>query len=96
MAFAAVDVPDTTADFIVIEEWTATEHMQAAAERAGLGFMAWTVNDESGMREHLRRGTDGIITDHPDQVVALRGEMQHETGLSDVLIDALSRFVTFV
>ncbi|MFA5607459.1 MAG: glycerophosphoryl diester phosphodiesterase membrane domain-containing protein [Leucobacter sp.] len=96
MAFAAVDVPDTTADFIVIEEWTATEQMQAAAERAGLGFMAWTLNDAPGMREHLRRGTDGIITDHPDQVVELRGEMQQETGLSDVLIDALSRFVTFV
>ncbi|MGJ0202582.1 glycerophosphodiester phosphodiesterase family protein [Leucobacter sp. gxy201] len=96
MAFAAVDVPDTPADFIVVEEWTATEKMQRAAIASGYGFMAWTVNDENGMREHLRRGTDGIISDHPDEVLALRDEMQQQTGLMPVLADALSRFVTII
>lgn len=96
MAFAAVDVPDTPADFIVVEEWSATEKMQDAAVRAGLGFMTWTVNDEPGMREHLRRGSDGVITDHPDIALRLREEMQQETGLADVLVDAMTRFVTVV
>lgn len=96
MAFAGGGVPDTPANFIVVEEWTATEAMQQAAEAAGLGFYVWTVNSEPGIREHLRRGTDGIITDHPDTAVSARDEMQHETGLAEVLLDALTRFVTVV
>ncbi len=93
MAFAAVDVPDTPADFIVIEEWSATQDMQDSATAAGLGFFAWTVNDEKGMRELLRRDIDGIITDHPDAALQLRTEMQQQQGLADTLLDALSRFV---
>ena len=93
MAFAGGDIPDTPADFIVVEEWTATSEMQEAAARAGLGFKVWTVNEIAGMREHLRRDTDGIISDRPDQVLAAREEMQEESGLADVLLDALTRFV---
>ncbi|QZY53151.1 glycerophosphodiester phosphodiesterase family protein [Leucobacter tenebrionis] len=96
MAFAAVAAPNTPADFIVPEEWSATDELQRSAEEAGLGFMVWTVNDEPGMRELLRRGVDGIISDHPDEVLELRAGMQQETGLTDVLIDALARFVTVV
>lgn len=93
MPFAGMGVPDTLADFIVVEEWSATEDLQRDVERAGLGFLVWTVNEESAMREHLRRDTDGIITDHPDVALAARAEMDEETGLADTLIDALRRFV---
>lgn len=96
MAFAAVEAPVTPADFIVVEEWSATAKMQRSAYDSGLGFMTWTVNDEAGMREHLRRDTDGMITDHPDTALALRAEMQDETGLADVLVDTITRFVTVV
>ncbi|KAM9863094.1 glycerophosphodiester phosphodiesterase family protein [Leucobacter sp. BZR 635] len=94
MAFAAVEAPNTIADMIVVEQWTASEEVQRSAERAGLSFFAWTVNDIASMRDHLRRGTDGIITDHPDEVVRLRGEMAERPGLAAVLFDALARFVT--
>ncbi|MGK0714849.1 glycerophosphoryl diester phosphodiesterase membrane domain-containing protein [Leucobacter sp. W1153] len=93
MAFAGLGVPDTSADFVVIEEWSATQEMQDAAEKAGLGFMAWTVNDEKGIRELLRRDVDGIITDHPDRVLQARTEIREEQGLADTLLDALTRFV---
>lgn len=93
LAFAGLGVPDTPADFLVIEEWSATQEMQDAAAQAGLGFFSWTVNDEAGMRELLRRDADGIITDHPDQALAARSEMQEEQGLAGVLLDALTRFV---
>jgi glycerophosphoryl diester phosphodiesterase len=96
MAFAGAGVPDTPADFIVVEEWTATDRMQDATWNAGLGFLVWTVNDDAGMHEHLRRNSDGIITDRPDRALGIRDEMQQETGLSGVLIDALTRFVTVV
>ena len=94
MAFAAVDVPRTDADMLVVEQWTAGEEIQRAAEAAGLGFFTWTVNDTASMRDHLRRGTDGIITDSPDEVLRLRGEMEEHSGLAAVLFDALGRFVT--
>jgi glycerophosphoryl diester phosphodiesterase len=93
LAFAGVDIPDTVADFIVIEQWSATQEMQEAAAKKGLGFFSWTVNDEAGLRELLRREADGIITDHPDVALAARDEMHEETGLSGILIDALVRFV---
>ena len=35
MAFAGGGIPDTIADFIVVEEWTATVAMQDAARSAG-------------------------------------------------------------
>lgn len=94
MAFAAVEAPETIADMIVVEEWTASEAVQHSAERAGLAFFTWTVNDLAGIRDHLRRGTDGIITDHPDEVLRLRGEMRERPGMAAVLFDALSRFTT--
>ncbi|WP_162182032.1 glycerophosphoryl diester phosphodiesterase membrane domain-containing protein [Arthrobacter sp. PAMC 25486] len=93
MAFAAVDVPDTVADFIVVEEWTATPAMQHAANRAGLGFMVWTANDEERQQEYLRRDVDGIITDRPDTALSSRSSMHGESGLAPVLLDALKRFV---
>src|SRR5690606_2925212 len=60
MAFAAETAPDTPADFIVVEQWTATDHMHNSAKRAGLGFWVWTVNDEADYRKYLRDGVDGI------------------------------------
>lgn len=94
MAFAAVEAPRTSADMIVVEQWTATERIQRSAQRNGLGFLVWTVNDTPSMRDHLRRGTNGIVTDHPDAALRLREEMREHTGLAAVLFDALGRFVT--
>ncbi|UOR01012.1 glycerophosphoryl diester phosphodiesterase membrane domain-containing protein [Leucobacter allii] len=96
MPFAGGDVPDTAADFIVVEQWTATRAMQDDAWNAGLGFMAWTVNDDAGIREHLRRDTDGIITDHPDLALSTREQIDEESGLADALLDTITRFVTVV
>lgn len=93
LAFAGIDVPETVADFVVIEEWSATPHLQDAAKREGLGFFSWTVNDENGIRDLIRRDADGIITDHPDLAVQARTEMREEKGLAGVLLDTLTRFV---
>ncbi len=93
LAFAGIDIPSTEADFVVVEQWSATQEMQDAAHRAGLGFFSWTVNEEYQIRELLRRNADGIITDRPDAALDARREMQQETGLAGTLVDALTRFV---
>lgn len=44
--------------------------------REGLPVWVWTVNTASRLRWLLSLGVDGIITDHPDRAVALRGQVQ--------------------
>lgn len=94
MAFAANEAPDTPADFIVVEQWTASDRVHESAKRAGLGFWVWTVNDEPSYREYLRNGVDGIVSDRPDLILEARSEMTEETGLAGTLLDAFTRWVT--
>lgn len=96
MAFAADQAPSTPADFIVVEQWTASERVQRSAHEAKLGFMVWTVNDEAGTREHLRRGADGIVTDRPDLVLAERTQIAEQQGVAATLFDALQRSVALL
>ena len=95
MPFAGEGLPETSADFIVVEEWTATKNVQAAAADAGLGFVVWTVDDPDNQREKLRRGVHGIITDKPVQALASRESMREETGMTHVLLDIMTSFLTF-
>ena len=96
MAFAGIAAPDTPADFIVVEEWTASDTLHRSAQDAGLAFMVWTVNTEPAIKTFMRQGVDGIITDHPDTALSARSSMQDETGLADALIDLIDRFVVVI
>lgn len=96
MALAGVGVPETSADFLVVEEWSYERDLFEQAKSAGLGLMVWTVNEDQTMRTLLRDDVDGIITDLPSEAVRVRSDMQDEIGFSDVLIDAIMRTVTFI
>lgn len=96
LPFAGGGVPQTSADFIVVEQASATESMQRAAREAGLGFFTWTINDEGTQRDHLRRNVDGLISDRPDTAIDSRTEMSEETGLAGALLDMVTRFVRIV
>ena len=41
--------------------------------RSGAHVYYWTVNEISEMKELLRRGADGILTDYPNRLASLRG-----------------------
>ena len=94
LPIAVGGVPETSADFIVVEEWSANSSIQQQAEDEGLGFFAWTINTDTGQRQYLRRGVDGIITDRPDWALDSREEMAAEVGTTQKLLDALRSFVT--
>jgi glycerophosphoryl diester phosphodiesterase len=49
----------------------ATSTSVAAAHDLGLEIHAWTINDESEMRNLLALGIDGIISDYPARLLAL-------------------------
>ncbi len=93
MPFAAIGAPDTLADFLVLEESSATPAMRKHARDAGLGYAVWTVEDEDAMRFRFREGADAIITDHPDVALELRDKMAEQTGLAGRLHDMMLRFM---
>lgn len=48
-----------------------TEDFVTSARERGLEVHAWTVNDEERMRELIRMGVGGIITDRPDLLLSI-------------------------
>lgn len=43
---------------------------------AGISINVWTVNEEEDMRAMLRLGVDGIMTNYPDKLAAIRQEYE--------------------
>ena len=41
----------------------------------GMKIYTWTVNEEADMRDMLRRGVDGVITNHPDVLCRVAEEL---------------------
>ena len=58
-----------------------TPALVAQAHRAGLRVHAWTVDRLSEARRLIRMGVDGLVTNRPDRLRALRGGLAH-TGAS--------------
>ena len=96
MPFAALGVPETLANFLVLEESSATSSMREYVDDAGLGYFVWTVDDPEQIRLRLREGVDAIITDHPDKALKEREAIQEESGLAGRLHDLMLSFITVV
>ncbi|MBD8043812.1 glycerophosphoryl diester phosphodiesterase membrane domain-containing protein [Arthrobacter sp. Sa2BUA2] len=93
MAVAGVAAPDTTVDFIVVEEASYTDAVRESAWAKGMEIYVWTVNGTGSIRNMLRDNVDGIITDHPDAALRDRGAMGPGELMSTKLYDAVMRFV---
>ena len=93
LAVAGVAAPQTTADFIVVEEASYTDAVRESAWADGKDVYVWTVNGSDAIRGMLRDGVDGIITDHPDVALRDRQGMGPDEPMSSKLYDALMRFV---
>lgn len=91
MPFAGGGVPDTPADFLVVEEWSTSDRLQREIEDAGLGFFVWTVNEDN-IRTYLRRDA-GIITDIQSRRSTPQANPRRRRTRRDTLVDALSSFV---
>jgi glycerophosphoryl diester phosphodiesterase len=64
----ALQVPERIGDFEVI-----TPPLLEDAHRRNLRVHAWTVNEEAEMQRLIGMGVDGIMSDRPDRLLALRG-----------------------
>jgi glycerophosphoryl diester phosphodiesterase len=61
-----------THDCIGPEQHSVTAQLIARAHHAGVGVLAWTVNDRGVMDRLTRQGIDGLITDRPRIAQALQ------------------------
>lgn len=61
------------ADFLHPYFYGVRPEMVAGAHAADMKVNAWTVNEPLQIDAMLRAGVDGIITNHPDRVLARRG-----------------------
>ncbi len=93
LAVAGVASPQTTADFIVVEEASYTAAVRESAWADGKEVYVWTVNGGDAIRSMLRDNVDGIITDHPDVALRDRNSMGTDEFMSSKLYDAVMRFV---
>ncbi|WP_165355094.1 glycerophosphoryl diester phosphodiesterase membrane domain-containing protein [Nocardioides oleivorans] len=65
-------LPATSADFVVVEDWSFSDRIRREGRDAGKDVWVWTVNDSGLLRSYIRRGVDGIITDRVGSAVADR------------------------
>jgi hypothetical protein len=50
-----------------------------SAHAAGLTFWPWTIDDTSSMRAYIAKKVDGIITNYPQDLIALESPTSIET-----------------
>lgn len=80
-------LPDTTADFVVVEDWSYSDSMAEQGHAAGIPVYVWTVNDGGLIRDYLRRGVDGMITDRVPSAVTSRELVGRLTNPVSILLD---------
>jgi glycerophosphoryl diester phosphodiesterase len=68
-------IDDGTADILSPKYVNLTEADVEQLRRRKVPVIPWTVNDPADIRRMIRWGVDGIISDHPDRVIAACEEL---------------------
>ncbi|MBC1486224.1 glycerophosphodiester phosphodiesterase [Listeria seeligeri] len=66
------NLPKTSADFIVLEDFSINKRLLTQAKQNEKMVFVWTVNKEKLMQMYLRKNIDGIITNYPVKAIQLR------------------------
>ncbi len=81
------DANDVAADWLIVEETSASEDLIEEAHQAGKGVMVWTINDDDSMKKFMYSGVDAIITDEVPTMVKLLNE-RWQLSKNDLLFNA--------
>ncbi|MEG0295006.1 glycerophosphodiester phosphodiesterase [Enterococcus sp.] len=76
------NLPKTSADMVVIEEFSLNQRLMEQARDQGKGIMVWTVNQENLVRRAFGLNVDGIITNEPSKAFAIRETFDQERTLA--------------
>ncbi|MDJ0839142.1 MAG: glycerophosphodiester phosphodiesterase [Acidobacteriota bacterium] len=66
---SALQIPDVHEGFVIV-----TPRFVKTAHQRGLAVHVWTVNDKQTMHRLIDMGVDGIVTDFPDRLLAVKAE----------------------
>lgn len=72
VGFQVGDLPATTTDAVVIEDWSFHDRMLTEAHAQGRDLYVWTVNDLDPLSDHLAGDVDAIITDEVGRAAETR------------------------
>ncbi len=61
---------------VLVRAERVTPKLIGEIREGGLKAIAWTVNDPKRMRELIRAGIDGIITDYPERLESVIAEIE--------------------
>lgn len=83
------NLPTTSADFIVIEEFSLNTRIVEQARKKEKGIMAWTINQEDLVRRALSLNIDGIITNEPSEAKRIRQAFEEKRTFVERVQDLL-------
>ncbi|MBC1973543.1 glycerophosphodiester phosphodiesterase [Listeria welshimeri] len=75
------NLPKTSADFIVLEDFSINKRLLTQAKQNNKNVFVWTVNKEKLMQMYLRKNIDGIITNYPKKAIELRDSLNKNDSL---------------
>ncbi|EAG9220817.1 glycerophosphodiester phosphodiesterase [Listeria monocytogenes] len=75
------NLPKTSADFIVLEDFSINQRLLTQAKQNNKMVFVWTVNKEKLMQMYLRKNVDGIITNYPKKAIELRDSFSENDSL---------------
>ncbi|EAC8433209.1 glycerophosphodiester phosphodiesterase [Listeria monocytogenes] len=75
------NLPKTSADFIVLEDFSTNQRLLTQAKQNNKMVFVWTVNKEKLMQMYLRKNVDGIITNYPKKAIELRDSFSENDSL---------------
>ncbi|MBC2118980.1 glycerophosphoryl diester phosphodiesterase membrane domain-containing protein [Listeria marthii] len=75
------NLPKTSADFIVLEDFSINKRLLTQAKQNNKMVFVWTVNKEKLMQMYLRKNVDGIITNYPKKAIELRESFNKNDSL---------------
>jgi glycerophosphoryl diester phosphodiesterase len=90
MMFNLGHAPETTADFVVMQELSYTQDLLDEVHAAGKSLLLWSVDDVPTMQNSLRDNVDGLISYKPDVVEQQRAEVEADTSVAD-RVDSYAR-----
>lgn len=90
IAMSIGGVPAIDCDFFVIEQASFSSAFLDGAHAQGKPVYVWTVNDPVKIRDFMRAGVDGIVTDHPDVALTSRTQIAEPGQTTERVADALS------
>ncbi len=86
--FAAGDVSELRADYLIMEEGMATNRTVANLQAAGKKVAVWTVNRPMSIRKFASSDVDAVITDYPVEMREALEEHQVQSDF-DRILDAV-------